>query len=364
VGPMSTFDQLRALMKRFGSTVSRELQTYYLARPDGAGGDRIASAITLDLTAHHVVLSPIGNGKTTELIRAESRLRADLSRRLAVYVDPTELYGSGSYVRPGWLRGVCARALGLSALEAGLPMSDRGRLAAKGLTDPHLADGMNDQDVDRYIAILRSEIDRPMVVLVDSLDRLSNLARFDELMRADLPWLAQHRVGLVVTAPHGLLYGAWRDLLMSFSRTHYLPPVQTADASDHAWFGKLLELRDPDGLIGAEAKDLMIQQSGGLLRTLMALGQGAIAEAFQEGASVVSAAHVERACAQYSISMVRLGERSQSILSAIAQGRPLPGVEADWSQLVAEGLVLEDPVDPRKRRVHPLIAPTFAREAA
>lgn len=345
-------------------TGSRELQSYFCVRPDGAGGDRIASAITLDPAAHHVVLSPIGNGKTTELLRAESRLRADLSRCLAVYVDPPELYESGSYFRPGWLRSVCARALGLSVLEAGLELSVRDRQAVKRLGDSRLADGMDDQEIDRQIAILRTAVKLPMVVLVDSLDRLSNLVRFEELMRSDLPWLSQHGIGLVVTAPHGLLYGAWRDLLTSFSRTHYLPPVQPAAVGDHAWLLKLLDLRDPDSLIDAAAKELMIQRSGGLLRTLMALGQGAVAEAFQEGRQTISESHVERACTQYSISMVRQGERSQSILSAIAQGKPLPGTDADWSQLVAEGLVLEDPLDPRRRRVHPLIASTFAREAA
>ena len=133
-------------------------------------------------------------------------------------------------------------------------------------------------------------------MLIDSLDRMSDLERFADIIDGDVVALRSVGLGVILIGPLTALYGVRRTALERFDRTWHLPTVDVQnDAEGHAFLRKVLRARDVNGLLTDTAADRLAALSGGVLRDPIALAQAAGEEAYVDGADHVEVPHVETA---------------------------------------------------------------------
>lgn len=220
----------------------------YRASPH-AVGDRIAARLEIDPQSTHILIGGVGSGKTTELFRIQQRLAETSSADiLCIFLDASELD----------LKNLAFEVCGQMAEVIEVSPS-------WGHSLEELADGL--------FAAARP---RDLVILLDGLDRLWDLKRFEKLVREDIDVLAR-RFGIVLVGPLRCLYGIERTLAQRFDEQHYQPWVDPAHGQ--GFLRDVVLSRIPDG-ISHDAVDALVHASGGVLRDLIALAQGACVEAY------------------------------------------------------------------------------------
>lgn len=200
---------------------------------------------------------------------------------------------------------------------------------------------------------------RHLVVLLDGLDRISDLVAFDQLVDHDVKTLTSLGVGVVLVGPLRALYGLDRVLVQKFDSFHYQPWIDvTRDRASHDFLAGVLTTR------AAEAFDepaiaRLVEGSGGVLRDLLSLAQSALVEAYMAGANRVGAHEVDDAIVSFGrkhMQGVRAAELD--VLQRVrTQGSFLQTSEDDLALLMTRR-VLEYRADKNPRyAVHPTIAP-------
>jgi hypothetical protein len=226
---------------------------FYVPRPGRSLAEQLAARFELKPTASHLLVGGVGSGKTTQLLVARDRLEAVGDVR-ADYVDVSR------FVEPNH---VTSRDL-LDAIE----LEDL--LFPVGTSAPH------------------------RVLLIDSLDRISDLDRFVDLIEGTVSALRSSGIGVILVGPLAALYGIGRVTQDRFDRIWHLPTVDVQnDAEGHEFLLRVLHARDSHGLLTDGAAERLATLSGGVLRDLIALTQAAGEEAYVDGANHVDVKHVE-----------------------------------------------------------------------
>ncbi len=132
-----------------------------------------------------------------------------------------------------------------------------------------------------------------LTIVLDSLDRLDDMKRFEVLVTTWLPRLAELELGVVLTAPLATLYGTRRVLLDHVDRYCHLPWMDVREDANRAFLADVLRARIPVSLCPDASCIRLIELSGGVLRDLIALTQSAVEEAYVEGADTVTLEHVQ-----------------------------------------------------------------------
>ncbi|MEZ4405436.1 MAG: hypothetical protein R3A52_02930 [Polyangiales bacterium] len=312
------------------------------------------------------MFSPIGVGKTSEMLHAESLLRADGGPSLVVYDDPAEIPGVMADRGEAWLLRRSAVVLSTAARERGLLRSTRARQAAERLCLPPSTSPIPDEvEASDLLSIVLAELPGAgAVVLLDSLDR-EPVGDFEAKVLGGLRALRALNVGLVLTTPFAALYAPWRERLDGFV-LHGLHPAPLDDAAELEWLRAVLDRRDPDGVITASARERLVCASGGIARHLIECARGAVTNAYQAGHASVDVTHVDAACEVFTDNHLLRGltPDDRAVLEAVAAGARPSNANQRWIGLVASGCVLEHPSRPGRPRVHPLLAPFFVSRAA
>jgi hypothetical protein len=269
----------------------------------------------------------VGSGKTTELLDVQSRLNRVGDTR-ALYLDVTRQHDIAKIVP-----GVVAVQVGL-ALGAELePLAAEGR--QKGLAKAYLgtlrglADGFEYEpeyeygylddtvrapgilvrpgdDLDKKVieaiepikelCTMLRETWQHIVVLLDGLDRLIDMAAFEQLVVHDINALASMRIGLVLVGPLRSMYGMDRTVEQYFDRMHYQPWLDIASSPEAVRFlNEVVRRRLPDGVMAEMAIGLLAGASGGVIRDLIALAQLACLEAYLDGSEQIGPVQAESA---------------------------------------------------------------------
>jgi len=268
----------------------------------------VAVELELAPASTHLIVGGIGSGKTTELLMTERRLlEKDV---VTVYVDVSKQHDIAKMV-PGALLAQVTLAIAdqVAATDPTSPHVRAARDVAHGAwrdldegdiygDDSHLRKFVPGvlqpphplaEDVARAKAplegllILIQRRARHLVVLLDGLDRMSDLATLERLVVQDVRVLSELGIGVVLVGPLRALYGLDRMLVQRFDSFHHQPWIDvTGNPFGRAFLTDVLTRRGGDAL-DPPGLDALVDASGGVLRDLLALAQSALVEVYMAG---------------------------------------------------------------------------------
>jgi hypothetical protein len=284
-----------------------------------AVSSRIAARLALSPESTHLLVGGVGSGKTTELLETKRRLNA-LPDTHALYLDVTKSHDAGR-LAPGVVIIQVAIQLAQelkSSIPAAAAAGKSFQRLAHGYREEFYEDDRDDGDDQSYyvpgllvspeshisasvhrvrdeIKDLLSEVPPStfhLVFLIDGLDRITDMAAFEQLVIHDVKALASIGIGIVLVGPLKSLYGVDRTIVQHFDELHYQPWIDpTSDPSNKSFLKELLQRRLPEDAIDKSAIEMLTGHSGGVLRDLIALAQSACVEAYMGGSEAITLRH-------------------------------------------------------------------------
>lgn len=307
--PRNRLERFRAIRARLDPSGDPGALLDAYVEPHQAVSRRVAAELELAPASAHLIVGGIGSGKTTELLMTKRRL-LELDDVMTVYVDVSKRHDIAKMV-PGVLLAQVTLAIadGVAAIDPTNPHVRDARDVAHGKwrgldefdihgDDSHLMKFVPGvlqplhpltEDVERAKAplegllILARQRARHLVVLLDGLDRMSDLAMLENLVVQDVKVLSALGIGVVLVGPLRALYGLDRLIVQRFDSFHPVPWIDvTGNPAGRAFLVDVLTRRAGDALDlpGIEA---LVDASGGVLRDLLALAQSALVEVYMSG---------------------------------------------------------------------------------
>lgn len=400
---MTRLERFRGYMARLnpaGSALQAVRDGLYVPRLGRSAADEIAARLELDPASSHLVVGGIGSGKTTQLLVARDRLAA-LPDTHAEYIDVSDLHDL-TKLQPGILIVLAGLAL---ARMVDLPSEDQETRAALrqfhrwangGVewveVDPSDYSGEHDEPDDddgsyyemvahkpllvppekpidasvqhkaALLARLRAAVRArfPHVVLLfDSLDRLSDPSAFAAVVEEDVRAIQKTGIGLALVGPLASMYGAHRSVTDHFQHFYLQSAVDVrSDAAGRAFLVELLHRRASADLLPDTSALRLAEWSGGVLRDLISLARAAGEEAYMRGAERVEEEHVAAAADAFGRQLVfGLGPSEIDVLRRVAEkGSFVQTSDRDLALLVTRR-VLEYPAANPRFAVHPTVLP-------
>lgn len=289
------------------------MDTFYVDSPHSVSA-RLAAELAISPASTHLLVGGVGSGKTTELLAVAHHM-AGLVDTATLYVDISKGHDIARMV-PGAIIAQVGLTLAneLVRLEPGNPNIQRAIAVAYGLWERAFGDDIF-PDMERGKGILvppeqvadnlvrvRSTLEellgairlrvRYLVVMLDGLDRLSDLQAFDQLVAHDVRMLSSLGVGAVLVGPLRALYGLDRVLTQRFDSFHHQPWIDvTANPAGRGFLVGVLRRR-AGGFLDEPGIDALVDASGGVLRDLLSLAQSALVGAYMDGGDRVGSQEV------------------------------------------------------------------------
>lgn len=388
-------DRFRDYMARVNGAVepSLALERGFYVAPKRDIASRITARLDLQPASTHLVVGGVGSGKTTQLLVTRDRLREQQPDAVAVYVDMSR-HQDLDKLKPGALMALVGLMLCDEAGQGSEGIEQLRRSFRKWADGAWVPDFEDDEEylasqapypvaflpgvltpppdtLAKDIREKRDELTRliaaafppgtPIVLLVDSLDRMSALDKLQPLIEQDVAAIASAGIGLVVVGPLRMLYGLERDLVERFDHLYRQPAVDTAqDQAGHGFLFDVLRKRADADILPDESCARLVQLSGGVIRDLLRLAHQAGDEAYIDGADRIQPRHIDRAADAFGRSlMLGLGSDDIDKLRQIrATGRFVQTSEQDLALLITRR-VLDYPVESNGLRyaVHPTLEP-------
>ena len=186
-------------------------------------------------------------------------------------------------------------------------------------------------------------------------------------MRSDLKVLRELGIGTVLVGPLKALYGIDREFLEHFDSTQYQPWIDTTQARAGINFLSMaLRLRLSHGDADEAALEILVRNSGGVLRDLMSLAQSACLEAYMHGSDIIAESHAVAAVDNFGRKhMQGLRSSELEVLQRVRISGSFVQTSQDDLALLMSRRVLEYAGLNEERRyvVHPTILP-FLKQLA
>ena len=293
------------------------MATSYVELPRSVSS-RITAELALSPAGSHLLIGGVGSGKTTELLAVQTQLTEIDEDIRGLYLDVSKQHDIARMV-PGAIivqAGLAlAGALGNDpALEFATKQLDElahGYWAAYELdegSDDYRVPGILispeqvEDNVQRALAPLERLIaalhttHSHLVVLLDGLDRMTDMPAFDQLVSHDIKAMTGIGIGVVLVGPLRALYGLDRTMAQRFDSLHYQPWVDVAQSPEaHEFLADVLKRRVPTDVFGEGGIQTLVAASGGVVRDLLTLAQSACVEAYIDGADQVGPTEVAAA---------------------------------------------------------------------
>ncbi|MEZ4316909.1 MAG: hypothetical protein R3F61_05385 [Myxococcota bacterium] len=286
----------------------------YRPRPDHVA-ERIAKSLEIRPSGTHLVVGTIGSGKTTALLRIKELLTESAPETLTVHFDAGE--------------------------------DPHEQLLAQFLRNTLLAD--------------RIEQGRT-ILLIDGLDRTSDLSTFQRMVTRGLPNFAALDVGLVCVGPPQLQAVPPSFESDWFERTHLCGAVDITSPDGRAFLIELIATRGGDAFTD-QARAGLVRYSGGIVRDHLLLARQAVEDAYIDGEDVVDTPYVDAAAKRLASSMLRAVTQEQlDALGALTDPDGLySGPPLGNGRLILDRLLIPMPGVPMRLVVHPCVLPYLRR---
>ncbi|CAM3348718.1 hypothetical protein COSO111634_12595 [Corallococcus soli] len=384
-GPMMRREKFRTYMSRVAAAANPALaieQKLYV-HPPGAISDMIVARLELDPSSRHLIVGGIGSGKSTQLLIAEHRFLEHEDIR-AAYVDVSEKLDLAQ-LRPGCL-------VALAGLKLGEHLGEDAKIDnwrhfkdwSEGYwTHPDEWDG-DDGDPSAFVpGILKppkpewvdipniivsilndahiklSKGNQTLVLLFDSLDRVTDKDAFTRVLEQDIPALKKAGIGIVLIGPIRSMEGFGRLDADRFDYLHIQAPVDIAfDEVGTQFLMDVLHRRAGTEMLTSAALPLLVEFSGGVLRDLLNLAKAAGTEAYLRGAEVIDVPHVIVAADNHGRSlMIGLKPEEIETLKHLRSTGGFVRTSEDDLALILTRRILEYRSPQARYAVHPTIAP-------
>jgi hypothetical protein len=371
----------------------------YVARPGTSVADHLVRRLELEPASSHVLVGGVGSGKTTQLLMTQKQLDAT-SDVHTFFVDVSERHDL-SRLRPSVLLVLAGLTLaGLAPQDA----SEAVKQARKKFTrwahgyidwvderesEWGASPDPDDDDDDRYLRpvqvqgvivppqpALRGDIQERaqelkrlrdvfneelphIVFLFDSLDRLTDLKPFAEVVEQDIRAIKAAGIGVVVVGPLRTLFGTGRPIVDRFDYLYHQPSVDVQqDAAGRDFLATILRRRVAADVLPDLSLRSIVEFSGGVLRDLISLARSAGEEAYTDGADSISRRHVEAAADAFGRSlMLGLGPDEIEVLQRVRLRSTFVQTSDKDIALLVTRRVLEYGNGTRRYAVHPTISP-------
>jgi hypothetical protein len=292
---LAYFRDLRARLDPSGDPTDAMAELYVEA--PGSVSSRLAGELSLAPRSTHVLIGGVGSGKTTQLLAAQRRL-SEVHDVLALYIDVSKQHDIATVIPSVVVAQVGLEVASvLNTLEAeSLASSLRSFARSAGQFGPTT---FHVQRVLGPLQELRGMLHgtaQHLVVMLDGLDRMTNLQAFEQLVIHDVRALASAGVGVVLVGPLRAMYGLDRTVTERFDSFHYQPWIDVRQAPNgRAFFTDVLRKRVPGQAFSDPGIDQLVLASGGVLRDLLALAQSACVETYLGGGDRVEPAEAAAA---------------------------------------------------------------------
>jgi hypothetical protein len=337
---------------------------FYVERPGRSVANEIASRIELRPTSTHLIVGGVGSGKTTQLLVARDRLNK-LEDVQAIYLD-VSIKHDISHIFPGLLlilSGICLSEL------ANDDSSEVVKATAQTFKDWAKEPSSFTQlrVATEELARLREGLSasRQFVLLFDSLDRLFDPLAFAAVAEQDVAAIRRAGLGAVLVGPQRIMYGPDRAVTDRFDYFYHQPSVDTQqDAAGLEFLVKVLRARAGDDILPDECCLRLAGLSGGILRDLITLAQGAGEEAYLNGGDRIEPEHVDAAADTFGRKhMIGLGADELEVLQRVrTKGSFIQTSDKDLGLLITRR-VLEYQNGRPRYAVHPTIQPLLEQLA-
>jgi hypothetical protein len=203
-----------------------------------------------------------------------------------------------------------------------------------------------------------------LIFLFDSMDRVVDTTRFEQIVTDDLAVMRSLGIGVIIVGPTKLLYGPYRDIAARFDRMHPVTWPDPANIDEREFLLRVLSARAPDGLLSAGGALRLVELSGGVLRDLIGIARNAGEEAYLSGEERITEAHANAAGESFG--------RGLLFGLDVDELAKLQKVRADenfiWTTdkdlaLLTSGRILQYQGEPVRYAVHPTIRPLLEQLA-
>lgn len=378
---------------------------FYVPGPGRSVADQIASRLELEPTSSHLVVGGVGSGKTTQLLIVQRYLQQthDVT---AFYVDVAEMHDL-TRLESGVLLVLAGLTFGAFLKETAdadvKKAKKRFEQWAHGWVEwvPEYDDlGPDEPDVefddaDYSVPVKHKGILVPpqpplpvdlkqkiehlrklqqavahhgpnIVLLFDSLDRLTSPSPFAEVVEPDIRAIRSIGIGVVVVGPLNLMFGTGRPIADRFAYFYHQPSVDVQqDTAGRKFLFDVLRMRATQDVLPDKSLGLIVELSGGVLRDLISLARAAGEEAYTAGAERIEREHVESAADAFGRTLILgLDADEIEVLQRVrSTGSFVQTSDKDIALLVTRR-VLEYGNGRTRYAVHPTIAPLLEQLSA
>jgi len=386
----------RKLMSAFEGTSNPQRAVdkgFYINLPNNPVGV-ITGKIALRPSSVHLLFGGIGSGKTTQLLLTQQALN-ELEDIQAIYVD-VSLITDISDLHSGTLIAIAGIELikilqGYSNYELNnshriferllhenseiithhQPNLGQGRIgmATQSFTTTTEKKENRSSVLQAFIktsAFINEKLAKQVVFIFDSLDRLREAKTFVKPVLDDVIEINKHGLGTILVGSIVTLYTERVNISKNTENFYFLPYLDVLESAEAKLFLKdIFKVRDPENLINQEARELLIFQSGGVLRDLMSLSQAAIEEAYMDGSDLITVQHVNQAVLTVGRSKtIGLTDLSIDILIKVMTEKSFSPRTSEDFELMLTGHILEYGYPRQRFAVHPILVPLIESIAA
>jgi hypothetical protein len=348
---MNRLQRYRELMRTLdpsGNPRAALKEGWGVERPASATAETIARRIELEPWSSHLIVGGIGSGKTTELWRIHERLR-ELGNETGDVVSYIDIASETSLDRitSGALVAIVGQRLAklesTARARRGQPeAAPQVRSVIKKIRE--LADGysfqvpipddeppdeddmdMPDNHYEEHVEGVLAPTHDPLrwsplrdfiygfqvlqksiapenthfLFLIDSLDRVTDMARIEGTLSKDVLVLKRAGIGVVVVGPMRLRYDRLPSLADLFEQNvHEIVEVEPVSVGLDFLVAVLSRRASPE-ILPPESCIELAKASGGVLRDLIALAKNSAQEAYGSGSDIVGLVHIARATEQF-----------------------------------------------------------------
>lgn len=208
-------------------------------------------------------------------------------------------------------------------------------------------------------------INKEIIFLFDSLDRLSNSEIFVDSVLDDVVEINNSEVGSVLVGSIATMYEERDSITEIVGHSHFLPYLDISEnIAARKVFTDIFAVRDPEKIISLEARNLLMYSSGGVLRDLMSLCQASIEEAYVDGSDQITEQHTNQAILAVRRSkLIGLTDSNVDTLRKVMSEKSFSPRTSEDFDLLLTGHILEYRYPRQRFVVHPILAPLIENMA-